>query len=294
MKYNDYPCLFQSSDKASLSTQKTFINMTRLDFILLVAAAIFSCLISSSSVGGYKWFAWAVVISLILSLILKLIIQVFRWDRKWFDTRAVAESVKTATWRYITGSEPYTLNLKQTEVDEKFIDELREILQARPEVQKCLSTHLEGEKQISERMREIRHMDFDKRKDIYIKQRVINQKKWYANKAKYNGKASILWFWVVIAVEILAILAAIYILNISRIILNPIGVFTTVAVVFSAWIQIKKHRELSQSYALGAQELAAVESLQNKIVDNNSFSQYVVSAEDAISKEHTLWCAKRD
>jgi hypothetical protein len=77
-------------------------------------------------------------------------------------------------------------------------------------------------------------------------------------------------------------------------VINPIGVLTTLAVVCSAWTQIKKHRELSQSYALAAQELASVESLITHVNSDSALAKYVIDAEDAISKEHTLWCAKHD
>lgn len=293
MQQSSYPYLFQTSDSSSLTEQYIYICLSRIDFFFIIIAAFFSGFSLTSQSEIYKCYAIATLIALILSFCFKLIIQIGRWDRKWFDTRAVAESAKTATWRYIIGSEPYKINMDAKQVDEKFVTELNEILEARADVSKSLAKGVGTGQQITDKMREIRKMDLQNRKNLYLKQRVQDQKDWYNKKSRYNSKRETIWFWATIGTEILAILSAIYILTNLSIAFNPIGMLTTIVVVFSAWTQLKKHRELSQSYALAAQELSAVESMESHVKDENELSDYVISAENAISKEHTMWCAKR-
>lgn len=293
MQQSDYPFLFQSSDLSSLIEQKTYVVLSKIDFGLIVLAAFFSGFSFSTEAKLCKYYAIAALIALILSFCFKLIIQIGRWDRKWFDTRAIAESVKTTTWRYITAAEPYNSRLSSQEADKKFLRELTEILKSRPDAPKSLAKCIGSGQQISDRMREIRQLDLKERKDIYLQQRIMEQKDWYSRKASYNVRKETTWFWVVLGTEVLAILCAIYMINNLNISFNPIGVLTTLVVVFSAWAQIKKHRELSQSYSLAAQELSVVESLTIHIEDEEALSDYVISAENAISKEHTMWCAKR-
>jgi hypothetical protein len=54
-------------------------------------------------------------------------------------------------------------------------------------------------------------------------------------------------------------------------------------------LQVKKHQDLSQSYALAAQELGSVESLALHVTSDELLSKFVSQAEDVISREHTLW-----
>lgn len=292
MTQSDYPYLFQLSDSASLSEQKVYINLYRIDFALIVSAAFFSGFNLNPIFKICKLYALLALVALILSLILKLIIQMGKWDRKWYVTRAIAESVKKATWLYITGVEPYEKSMSSEDVDRKFINELGDILKSTPEAPESLSKDIACGEQISNRMRKIRQMNMEARKSTYLQKRIKDQKDWYTRMAKYNSSKETKWFWIIISVEFLAILAAIYILNTLNTTFNPIGTFATLVVVFSAWIQIKKHRELSQSYTLTAQELSLIESLAIHIKDEEGLSNYVRDAENAISKEHTTWCTK--
>ena len=293
MTKSDYPSLLQLSDSASLTEQKIYINLYRIDFALIVLAAFFSSFSLNPTLKICRWCALLALFALILNFGLKLIIQLCKWDRKWFVARAVAESVKTTTWRYITGAEPYENSLSSEDVDRKFVNELDEILKSAPEAPESLSKGIRSGQQISNRMREIRQINMEGRKNIYLQQRIRDQKDWYNRKAKYNSNKETMWFWIIMSVEFLAILVAIYMLNTLSTAFNPIGTFTTLVVVFAAWNQIKKHRELSQSYTLAAQELTSIESLAIHIKDEKGLSNYVRNAENAISKEHTMWCAKR-
>lgn len=293
MTQSDYPCLFQSSDSSSLMEQKTYINLCRIDFSLIVLAAFFSGFSLNPNLKISKWCAFFALISLILSFCLKLIIKVGKWDKKWFDTRAIAESIKTATWRYIMGVEPYENSLSAEDADRKFVNKLGEILKSASKAFESLAKSVGSGQQISNRMREIRQMNMEGRKTIYLQERIKDQKDWHCRKAKYNSDKETMWFWVIIIVELLAIFAAIYILNTLNSTFNPIGTFTTLVVVFAAWNQTKKHGELSQSYTLATQELTSIESLAVHIKNEEGLSDYVRDTENAISKEHTMWCAKR-
>jgi len=293
MTHSDYPCLFQSNDSASLIEQKSYINLCWIDFSLIVLAAFFSGFSLNPNLKIFNWCAFFALISLILSFCLKLIIKVGKWDKKWFNTRAIAESVKTVTWRYIMGVEPYENCLSVEDVDRKFVNKLGEILKSASKASGSLAKSVGSGQQISNRMRKVRQMNIEKRKTIYLQQRIKNQKDWYSRKAKYNSDKETMWFWVTIIVELLAIFAAIYILNTLNSIFNPIGTFTTLVVVFTAWNQTKKYGELSQSYAIAAQELTSIESLAVHIKTEEKLSDYVRDTENAISREHTMWCAKR-
>lgn len=294
MKYNDYPCSFKTSDETSLSCQKTHIVSSVVHFGLLILAALFSSFTFDVTSSSYKTSVWGIIITLFLALILKLVMKIVGWDKQWYDSRAVAESMKTVTWRFIIGAKPFGLENQQDIVDKKFVEEVNSIIKSRPSIQQAMSTCLASGKQISDRMREIRKItDIEEKKKIYLKGRVEDQKNWYSRKAKYNGRREKLWFVLIIIAEVLAILLAFYMLNAKSNIFNPIGVITTVAGILVAWTETKRFRELSQSYALAAQELASAASLIENVHDQASLGVYVDDTENAISREHTMWCAKR-
>ena len=113
-------------------------------------------------------------------------------------------------------------------------------------------------------------------------------------KAKFNGKRNDNWFIIITIVEVAAIVLACCMLYENNAIFNPVGFITTMATIFVAWEEIKKFRDLSQSYALASQELASAASLIQHVNDESSLAVYVHDTEKAvIPREHTMWCAKR-
>jgi hypothetical protein len=289
----DYPCTFKTSDGASLIAQKNYIRFSVFNFLLLIIAAFCSSSVFHTRYVLYKPFAWIVIVSLFLALITKLTMKIWGWDKKWFDTRSVAESIKTATWRYAMGVKPFGLDLSSQEVDKVFTEKIKSIITSMPDIERVISTCLASGKEITDQMREIRAKNVNEKKNIYLKERVQDQRNWYGKKAKYNGRREFFWFIAIIVTESTAIIFAFCMLNAQCNIFNPIALITTIAGVFVAWTEMKRFRELSQSYALAAQELASAESLISSVTDATTLTTYVDDTENAISREHTMWRAKR-
>ena len=73
--------------------------------------------------------AIAGAVALGLGSLLTLSIRVSNLDKTWFSARAVAESIKTLAWRYMTRADPYNASLTPQEVDERFCIDVDQILQ---------------------------------------------------------------------------------------------------------------------------------------------------------------------
>jgi hypothetical protein len=74
--------------------------------------------------------------------------------------------------------------------------------------------------------------------------------------------------------------------------IDILGVAAAGAAAGTAWIQLKQHRTLAASYALAAQELSlALVRLENAR-DDEHWALEVSDAEEAISREHTMWLAR--
>src|SRR5690606_30038166 len=85
-------------------------------------------------------------------------------DDDWFQGRAVAESVKTLTWRYMMRAEPFTA---ESESDREFSRRLNAILGESRQLRQDLAAMPPEARQITGRMREVRRLGARKRLDVY-------------------------------------------------------------------------------------------------------------------------------
>jgi hypothetical protein len=239
-------------------------------------------------------FSILTAIFLALSLVLMWILKVQRFEGVWFDCRAVAESVKTASWRYMMQVAPYDSGDEGANLDSKFIKELREIREARPGIDSHLSGFSTGGTEISEYMRKTRGLPLNDRRNFYLRDRLQDQRKWYEDKTRTNRGFGSVWFWSISAMQALALTLAIINAATGPWSMNIVPVIMTLATAFVAWTQIKRYDELIQPYGLAAQELSALESLESHASDPERFQEFVTQVEEAISREHTMWCARRN
>lgn len=66
-----------------------------------------------------------------------------------------------------------------------------------------------------------------------------------------------------------------------------------VVAIISAWLQTKQHQTLATAYAVTAIELASVRTKIRWQTNQNDWAKFVSDAEEAFSREHTLWKASR-
>ena len=74
----------------------------------------------------------------------------------------------------------------------------------------------------------------------------------------------------------------------------PTDVFVAMAASVLSWMQAKRFSELAASYALAAHEIGLIKE-QSLLPDTpEKFSLFVGDAENAFSREHTQWVARKD
>ncbi len=292
MKDENYPGLFQMADAASRQAQKTYLFLQRVHLGSLVLGSAIAALTALQITALNAWLYTAIAIILTLGLLILWIIRARQDDKRWFDCRAIAESVKTATWRFMMNAPPFQ---DDNSVDNQFISELREIRQARPDSGKHLAAEMDVQASaITDVMRQMRSLPFDDRKSFYLDSRVRNQKDWYSKKAKTNAERGSLWYWATAGFQAVAVAIAITQAVSGGWRFNFVPLLTTCAAAVAAWSQMKRHDELAQAYALAAQELGELESIVGNTTIERNFPQLVEQVEEAISREHTMWCARRD
>jgi hypothetical protein len=263
------------------------LRLTRWTLILLFLGALlaaFTILCEQAKV--LMAFLSAVVI--VVSIILNSIMNTRNPERIWYGARAVAESVKTLAWRYMAGAEPFPLTKPLREVEHEFADRLRKILDERKQLAFALASGQLSDSHITERMRSERGRPFQDRKTLYIDDRVLNQRDWYADKANVNRKRSQIYFAFTTVSQILAVIFALVLVAHPGARINAACLFTTLASALIAWMQLKQFSALAQSYAVTAIELGLIYEEGRHLANDDELAEFVADAENAISREHTL------
>jgi uncharacterized membrane protein len=287
----DYPSLYRVSDNNSVHEQKQFTRLMFINIGLMIFAAGAGALILSDN-NTKVVLAIISAILLTISVIFTSFIRSTRLEQNWYYGRAISESVKTATWRYLTGCTPYSLKLG-SRADERYLHDIESILKEFQQYASKLYIVADSYQVITEKMRLIRNLDTETRKNIYIRERIQNQREWYSKKACMNQKSASRYFYSIFVCQILAVSTSISMIFWHNSPIQFTGIFTTVATALMAWTQMRRNEELAQSYGLTAQELSFVLEQSFKVNTEEQLSSYVSNAEMTISREHTRWTVHR-
>lgn len=284
----DYPPLCYAAETASRTGQTWYVRLIRANVGLIILGALIGSL---STLGPAKWQEAAAVISAVAiatGILMRWVNRARRPDRSWFDGRAIAESIKTNSWRYMMHIEPFAGT--DQDADARFIGDVRDILKEGTDL--TLVGAQATASQITEFMRLVRSELFPSRRSTYVEFRVKDQIRWYSARAAFHQRRARFYFAAGLGAEFFALAWLILRIALSSN-LNIIGVFTSVAVAATALSELHAHDGLGQSYAFAAHELAAILALVESS-DETKFADYVKDTEGAISREHTMWIAKRD
>jgi len=289
----DFPALFSVSDRAASGAQAVYFRLVLLQLGLNVLASgvvVLPAVLGARVARPASATAAAIVA---IWLLLTWMMRAQRFDPVWVDCRAVAESVSTATWRYLMHVPPFDAEGSELEVDRRFIAQLDAIRSARSAIQGHLTASAAGGVEISDQMRQTRRLPLERRRELYIQDRLLAQERWYEDRARASLQAATRWFFVVAAVQLLALGLLVMNVTLGPSQVNAVPLLMTVSTAFVAWTQARRHDELTQSYGAAAQDLRGLASLEPHIQDAAALERFVVQVEDVLSREHTLWCARR-
>ncbi|MFY0684145.1 MAG: DUF4231 domain-containing protein [Balneola sp.] len=292
MENNSYPSLFIASDEESNSSQKYYTRLFLADLYCIISAALLT-VYSFSMEDELRWIYIVSAILLISSISITIVLKAKEFESTWYKARALAESCKTLTWRFMTCSESFEIDLSKEEVQNIFLKRLQDLKDEFSDLNKVLDSNTLSKPLITNEMKKNRESELTERKKFYLENRIINQKKWYSKEAKKNKKRYNQWFFIVLISQLLALGYVIFLISNPTTNLNLVGLFTTIASSAISWLQVKKHQELKQAYTTTIQDLSFIEAKYESIDTENKFSKFVLDAENAFSREHTTWVAQR-
>lgn len=288
MKQFDYPALFITANDASASSQRLFLNLVRAEYALLVVAALFSMNFYPTA----EYFVFPTLV-LVGSLVVLIFRSLLKPEQSWYRGRALAESIKTSSWKYCMRGEPFgdADDLKTRR--EEFRAYLTDILLANRLLGDRMPADQAAAHQVTPTMEETRGLPLVDRIKYYDRLRIQEQREWYAGKAAANKAASRVWLAIGIMAYGAAIVMSLFRITEPKFAFWPIDPVIIFASCILGWMQIKKFNELASSYTLTAHEIGILQSKVGEVLTEAEFSKFVVDAEQAFSREHTQWLARQ-
>ena len=145
--------------------------------------------------------------------------------------------------------------------------------------------------QITGTMRDLRARPFAQRRDAYVAGRITDQRGWYARKAARADRLNTTFLLATIALEFAGLVAA-AVRAAGLIDLDLLGILAAITGGVASWVQTRQWGTLARSYAIAANELATIGGQAHDVTEE-AWPRFVDEAEEAISREHTLWRSSR-
>jgi hypothetical protein len=289
MQHGSYPSLYHAASAVSLAGQRAHVRLIAAELSLGIAAAL-----AMDLIHPYPDARVSLAIIAVVALAIVLLVQALKLRRRlahdhdWFDGRAVAESTKTLTWRYMMRVEPFD---DDGRADLNFATKLEDVVGGNPAIGPKLVRRAPPGPAITAQMRVARSQPWQTRRDLYLQDRLEDQIRWYLGKSNYNAKwARWMLGWSLVS-QVLAIALTIAVARGSE--WNLVPFFTTLAASAVGWSQVKRFDELRKSYREAHDELERIRD--SRALSARSEADFVAAVRDgeaAISREHTMWVAK--
>lgn len=280
----EFPAAFVTTDAASLAGQQRFIRSTRIQLVLLVLA---------SSAGAFSWgvndnwdgAALLAGLAFTAAAIMRVILIRGRPHRAWYDGRAAAESIKTLSWKYAVAGDPFVAGENGSQ--ERFEGLARDVLASFDTLGAAVTT---ASTIPTTSMRGFRSKPLGERRQAYASGRIKDQQSWYERKADWNKKRARFWGALMLVLQVAAAIGA-FLKGFDVIDVDLFGLAGAAAASAAAWLETKQHHVIARAYRVAAQELTAIDALIPEQQTEEAWGRFVAEAEEAISREHTMWKA---
>ena len=115
MNHEEYPKIFIQSDNLSIESQNSFLSKIRINGLLGLLSAL-TALVSSVE----KIFAYSSILSILFLTISVWSLVEEKQEKEWYRSRALAESIKSLTWKYMIGGEPFGIEVNEEIVNNDY------------------------------------------------------------------------------------------------------------------------------------------------------------------------------
>lgn len=281
----DLPGFWRDADEVSKNGQKWTLRYERLRLggsILAAFGAVFSL-----NVGRFDLAALVILLGFMTAFLAELAAWVHKPAERWYYGRALAESAKTLAWRFAVGADPFPVTLDAAEASNLLRERFAKIAEKASDQITITTTG----PLVSSGMMALREATFDERREAYIKGRTEDQQRWYSNKAEANRKRATGWRVTLVSAEVAAlVLASLRVFGGWNV--DFAGLMSALITAGAAWVAVKQFSPLAAAYSMAAMELA-IQADKLRSIPETDWPFEAADAEEAISREHTMWLASR-
>jgi hypothetical protein len=216
-----------------------------------------------------------------------LAIKVGRFEVRWFKCRAFAENAKSIVWRFVMST-----SADQGAREKEYLNEWLSLQKRLPELQREFALCEGSGKLITSWMQGVSGRNLEGKVSIYRSERVDDQREWYALNARINAGLHSRFFWLVFALELGTIAYAA--IQASRLLpINFVGFIVGMGSGLLVWSQTKRYSDLATTYAVAAEDLNQISAKYTNAEDAEALASFVSDVEEAVSREHGMWLARR-
>lgn len=215
---------------------------------------------------------------------LRLVLLRSRPHRDWYDGRAAAESIKTLAWKYAVGGDPFIVGEPSAGLNfSSIVSDVGASFDS-------LRVSSLGRTGPTSTMDGVRAQPLDDRRTLYRSGRLEEQRTWYSRKAAWNQKRARFWGVIVLSLQLIGAIGA-FLKGFGLVDIDLFGLAGAAVASAAAWLETKQHHTISRAYQVAADELGAILNMLPAQRDEESWARFVAEAEEAISREHTMWKA---
>ncbi|MFF4030614.1 DUF4231 domain-containing protein [Streptomyces sviceus] len=320
--------MFRSNDQWALNRQSEAFRATMTQLTLLLVATVFATL--ADHFGSHVLTAVSALLYG-LTVATGVVIQRRRARAHWQAHRDAAETVKSLAWQYMVHGGPFHSRVRDPDglFNQQLEEHLRALRRVgwREPAPGWLSASTSGpvpgrtpapapapsaapsgytlwdpasrhepddprHPQITRAMRAVRDKPFAVRKDIYLRDRVLDQLSWYGGRAAQARRSAALWSALTALLTLLALTTAVLRSAGLGSGWDLSGLLAASAATGVAWLETRRHHPLSFAHSLVREGLETQRAVLAQSVSEDRWPQAVAETEHLMLPQHTDWLAR--
>ena len=297
MNNSNYPALYQAVNSAAIKNKQLYLLILFSTLLLITLGSVIYSIDFHSILKAHTAFKAPYILAAIiftLSIGTSLLLAFSGTDKNWYNARSISESMKSRTWRFMVCGEPYIKAINISGAKKIFAADLGKIIKENKEFKQLILNFSSSEDQITSKMIEIREKNLDDRIKFYLNERINEQQKWYSQKSQQNSNIFRFFIFVMLSMQIFAVVTSILDATNGLGNINYTAIFASFVAAILAWVKVKQYQEIAQSYSITSHEIGLIKIESESINTEDDFAKFVGDAENAFSREHTLWLARKD
>ncbi|MBV7246936.1 MULTISPECIES: DUF4231 domain-containing protein [Streptomyces] len=289
----DLPALFHHTDAVAVARQREAVNTTRVQLALLVAGTVPAALPWHAEDGPVSRALYGAAVLAYLGVLFATFLASQRKAKShWQLNRSAAEFIKSNCWRYAVHGAPFDSASGHPEALfanrlEDGLQELRKVGWADPREELPDSGGL-----ITESMRALRDKAYTVRKETYVRDRLIEQRRWYRRRQQASRRGALLWSGAIVALTLPALaLSVLQTFGVGRS-FGLTGALSAAAAACLAWNEMRRHHPLISAHSLVEKDLESMQAAMETTLTERHWPAAVFETERIVSPEHTDWLVR--